>query len=182
MHTALCGDHHRYRHGHVDFHEQPSSGRLRHGHPHDSADGSVFGPASTCFNIGRECPSGRFGLANDLLHAFQRGGVHQSSSPGSHGAGHGVSRLLHTNSVDSEHDWPEKAGEVAIRSLQNIFWLGLKELRSLSSDLVMIAFVIYAFTGAIYIAATGTSNEVNNASIAFVDEDGSTLSKELFNA
>ena len=28
----------------------------------------------------------------------------------------------------------------------------------------------------------GTSSEVNNASIAFVDEDGSALSKELFNA
>ena len=30
--------------------------------------------------------------------------------------------------------------------------------------------------------ATGTSSEVNNASIAFVDEDDSALSKELFNA
>ena len=67
-------------------------------------------------------------------------------------------------------------------SLLNIFWLGLKELRSLGSDLVMILFVIYAFTGAIYVQATGTSSEVNNASIAFVDEDGSALSKELFNA
>ena len=47
----------------------------------------------------------------------------------------------------------------------------MKELRSLSSDLVMVLFVIYAFTGAIYIQATGTSSEVNNASIAFVDED-----------
>ena len=46
----------------------------------------------------------------------------------------------------------------------------------------MVLFVIYAFTGAIYIQATGTSSEVNNASIAFVDEDGSALSKELFNA
>jgi ABC-2 type transport system permease protein len=46
----------------------------------------------------------------------------------------------------------------------------------------MVAFVIYAFTLAIYIQATGTSSEVNNASIAFVDEDGSALSKELFNA
>lgn len=64
----------------------------------------------------------------------------------------------------------------------NIFWLGLKELRSLFSDLVMLLFVVYAFTGAIYIAATGTSSEVNNASIAFADEDGSALSKELFNA
>ena len=43
-------------------------------------------------------------------------------------------------------------------------------------------FVVYAFTLAIYTQATGTSSEVNNASIAFVDEDGSALSKELFNA
>jgi ABC-2 type transport system permease protein len=69
-----------------------------------------------------------------------------------------------------------------MRSLQNIFWLGLKELRSLMSDVVMVVFVVYAFTFAIYIQATGTSSEVNNASIAFVDEDGSTLSKELINA
>jgi ABC-2 type transport system permease protein len=67
-------------------------------------------------------------------------------------------------------------------SLQNIFWLGLKELRSLMSDVVMVVFVVYAFTFAIYIQATGTSSEVNNASIAFVDEDGSALSKELINA
>jgi ABC-2 type transport system permease protein len=69
-----------------------------------------------------------------------------------------------------------------VNSALNIFWLGLKEIRSLMSDLVMIVFVVYAFTLAIYIQATGTSSEVNNASIAFVDEDGSALSKELFNA
>jgi ABC-2 type transport system permease protein len=69
-----------------------------------------------------------------------------------------------------------------VKSLLNILWLGLKEIRSLTSDLVMVLFVVYAFTLAIYIQATGTSSEVNNASIAFVDEDGSALSKELFNA
>jgi ABC-2 type transport system permease protein len=69
-----------------------------------------------------------------------------------------------------------------VTSLLNIFWLGLKEIRSLVSDAVMVLFVVYAFTLAIYIQATGTSSEVNNASIAFVDEDGSALSKELFNA
>ncbi len=69
-----------------------------------------------------------------------------------------------------------------MRSLLNIAWLGLKELRSLMSDAVMVFFVVYAFTFAIYVQATGTSSEVNNASIAFVDEDGSPLSKELFNA
>jgi ABC-2 type transport system permease protein len=69
-----------------------------------------------------------------------------------------------------------------VKSLLNIFWLGLKEIRSLMSDLVMVLFVVYAFTLAIYVQATGTSSEVSNASIAFVDEDGSALSKELFNA
>ena len=67
-------------------------------------------------------------------------------------------------------------------TLLNIFWLGLKEIRSLLSDTVMVVFVIYAFTLAIQVQATGTSSEVKNASIAFVDEDQSALSKEVFNA
>ncbi|MCF6154004.1 MAG: ABC transporter permease [Candidatus Brocadia sp.] len=69
-----------------------------------------------------------------------------------------------------------------MRSLLNILWLGLKEIVSLLSDVVMVLFLCYAFTMAIYVQATGTSTQVNNASIAFVDEDGSALSKELFNA
>jgi ABC-2 type transport system permease protein len=69
-----------------------------------------------------------------------------------------------------------------MNSLLNILWLGLKEIRSLVSDTVMLVFVVYAFTLAIYVQATGTSSEVNNASIAFVDEDRSALSHELFNA
>ncbi|GMU00968.1 ABC transporter permease [Corallococcus caeni] len=69
-----------------------------------------------------------------------------------------------------------------MNSLLNILWLGLKELRSLLSDAVLVVFVVYAFTLAIYVQATGTSSEVNNASIAFADEDGSALSKELLNA
>jgi ABC-2 type transport system permease protein len=69
-----------------------------------------------------------------------------------------------------------------MRSLINIFWLGYKELYSLASDIVMVLFVIYAFTMAIYVQATGTSTEVHNGSIAFVDEDGSVLARELMNA
>lgn len=69
-----------------------------------------------------------------------------------------------------------------MRTLLNILWLGLKEIVSLLSDVVMVIFLCYAFTMAIYVQATGTSTQVNNASIAFVDEDGSALSKELFNA
>ena len=67
-------------------------------------------------------------------------------------------------------------------SALNTLWLGLKEIKSLLSDKVLMVFVVYAFTLAIYTQATGTSNEVNNASIAFADEDESVLSKELFNA
>ncbi|HTL36063.1 MAG TPA: ABC transporter permease [Kofleriaceae bacterium] len=69
-----------------------------------------------------------------------------------------------------------------MRSLQNIFWLGIKELRSLMSDVVLVLFVIFAFSWTVYSQATGTSNEVNNASIAFADEDHSSLSRDLFNA
>ncbi len=68
------------------------------------------------------------------------------------------------------------------RSLLNILWLGIKELRSFMSDAVLLLFVVYAFTWTVDSQATGTSNEVNNASIAFADEDGSPLSKELANA
>jgi ABC-2 type transport system permease protein len=69
-----------------------------------------------------------------------------------------------------------------MESALNTLWLGLKEIKSLLSDKVLMVFVVYAFTLAIYTQATGTSNEVNNASIAFADEDESVLSKELFNA
>jgi ABC-2 type transport system permease protein len=70
----------------------------------------------------------------------------------------------------------------ALGSWRNIGWLGFKEIRSLLSDTVMMFFVVYAFTFTIYSQATGTSNDVNNASLAFTDEDQSALSKQLFNA
>jgi len=67
-------------------------------------------------------------------------------------------------------------------SLTNIFWLALKEFRSVLSDTVLVVFVLYAFTWTIYQQASGTSNEVHNAPIAFADEDRSALSNELINA
>ena len=69
-----------------------------------------------------------------------------------------------------------------MHSLSNIFWLALKEFRSVLTDKVLVLFVLYAFTWTIYQQASGTSNEVHNASIAFADEDQSALSKELINA
>jgi ABC-2 type transport system permease protein len=66
-----------------------------------------------------------------------------------------------------------------MRSLEDIFRLGLKELRSLRHDTVLLALVLYAFTYAIYSAATGTSSELRHTAIAVVDEDRSPLSGRL---
>lgn len=69
-----------------------------------------------------------------------------------------------------------------MRRLRRIFWLGLKEVASLRRDRVMLGLLIYSFSLAIFIEATGTSTSVNNASIGFVDEDRSSLSRSLANA
>lgn len=66
-----------------------------------------------------------------------------------------------------------------MRRFGNVFWLGLKELKSLASDPFLVGFILYAFTAAILSQAKGISSEVHNASIAFIDEDQSILSKEL---
>jgi ABC-2 type transport system permease protein len=71
---------------------------------------------------------------------------------------------------------------MTMKRIANIFWLGTKELRSLQRDAVLVVFVIYSFTLAIYTQAKGTSSEVNRASIAFVDEDQSSLSKQIIQA
>jgi ABC-2 type transport system permease protein len=61
----------------------------------------------------------------------------------------------------------------------NILRLGVKELYSLRSDLVLVFLILYTFTFAIYSVATGVRTEVRNASIAIVDEDHSELSGRL---
>ena len=51
-------------------------------------------------------------------------------------------------------------------SLSNIWHLGIKELRSLGHDTVLIVLIVFAFSYAIYSLATGISFELRNASIA----------------
>ncbi len=67
-------------------------------------------------------------------------------------------------------------------SLGNIFRLGLKELKSLWADKTLLVLICWAFSGAIYTAATGVSQELHNAPIAIVDEDQSPLSQRLVGA
>lgn len=66
-----------------------------------------------------------------------------------------------------------------MRSLSNIFWLGTKELRTLSKDVMMILFIIWSFGVSIYTQSTGAGETVNNAAIAIVDEDNSSLSRSI---
>jgi ABC-2 type transport system permease protein len=64
-----------------------------------------------------------------------------------------------------------------MRTLGNIFRLGVKELRSLRNDPVMVFLILYTFTIAIYTVAHGVKTEVSNASVGIVDEDQSNLSR-----
>ena len=69
-----------------------------------------------------------------------------------------------------------------MRKAENIFWLGIKELRSFLHDFVLLGFVIYAFSLAVVMQARSNSQELHNASIAFVDEDNSELSRRIAHA
>src|ERR1700721_366435 len=69
-----------------------------------------------------------------------------------------------------------------MRKLSNTFWLGTKELRSFMHDFVLLGLVIYAFSLAILAQAHDNSQELSNASIAFVDEDQSELSRRIAHA
>jgi ABC-2 type transport system permease protein len=68
------------------------------------------------------------------------------------------------------------------RRLLNIALLGAKELASLATDKVLLAFIVYSFTFSVYSVATGVQIEVRNASVAVVDSDRSVLSARLKDA
>ncbi len=58
----------------------------------------------------------------------------------------------------------------------NIYNLGIKELRSLAADKVLLLLIIWAFTGGVYSASKGVSQELRNAPVAIVDQDQSQIS------
>ncbi|MDH3460334.1 MAG: ABC transporter permease [Burkholderiaceae bacterium] len=69
-----------------------------------------------------------------------------------------------------------------MRRLANIFQLGVKEMRSLWYDKVLLIFLIWSFSFGIYEAANSQSTELRNAPVAVVDEDRSPLSQRLLGA
>jgi len=69
-----------------------------------------------------------------------------------------------------------------VPTLLNIFHLGIKELRSLGRDNIMLVMILFSFTGQIYLTATSLPESLNKAPIAIVDEDHSPLSSRIINA
>ena len=69
-----------------------------------------------------------------------------------------------------------------MRTLRNIFWLGTKEVRSFFQDYVLLGLVIWSFSFSVYTQAQSSSQELHNASVAYVDEDNSALSRQLVRA
>ncbi|MHC6223341.1 ABC transporter permease [Pseudomonas sp. X10] len=66
-----------------------------------------------------------------------------------------------------------------MQRLNHTLRLGLKELTSLRHDSVLLLFLLYAFSVAIYMPAAGSVIGVHNASVAIVDEDRSQVSRKL---
>jgi ABC-2 type transport system permease protein len=69
-----------------------------------------------------------------------------------------------------------------VRAISNIFWLGTKEIRSFLRDWVLVGLTIWAFSVVIVAQAQSNSQELHNASIAYVDEDHSELSRRIIRA
>lgn len=64
----------------------------------------------------------------------------------------------------------------------NILQLGIKELRGILSDSMMVILVVYAFTFSVYTAATAIPETLHNSAIAVVDEDQSPVSARIIAA
>jgi len=69
-----------------------------------------------------------------------------------------------------------------MRTLKNIWELGLKELIGLLRNPLMLILIVYSFTLSIHESATSTTDTINEVAIAIVDEDHSALSRRICDA
>ena len=68
------------------------------------------------------------------------------------------------------------------QTIKNIYNLGIKELRGLLGDWLMMLLIIYSFTMAIYVTANAYPDSLSKAAVAIVDEDNSQLTKRITDA
>lgn len=66
--------------------------------------------------------------------------------------------------------------------LTNIVQLGIKELRGLARDPMLLVLIVYAFTLEIYTSSKAMPETLNRAAIAVVDEDQSPVSSRIITA
>ena len=66
-----------------------------------------------------------------------------------------------------------------LRWLINVGLLCRKEFHSLMRDFVLMGLIVFAFSAAIVLVAHGVRVDVANATVAFIDEDHSALSRQL---
>ena len=66
--------------------------------------------------------------------------------------------------------------------VDNIVHLGVKELRSLVRDPIMLFLILYSFTFSIYAASTAMPESLSKAALGIVDEDRSALSARITGA
>ncbi len=64
----------------------------------------------------------------------------------------------------------------------NTIKLVVKELRSIRADPTMLVLVVYAFSISVNTVATGAVTDATNLSVGIVDEDGSSLSRQIAEA
>ena len=63
--------------------------------------------------------------------------------------------------------------------IQNVYRLGVKELRGVRADTVLVFLIVYSFTYSVYEPARNSAGELANASVAIVDEDHSEASRRI---
>ncbi|MFZ4411405.1 MAG: hypothetical protein ACOYOH_28975, partial [Paracraurococcus sp.] len=61
----------------------------------------------------------------------------------------------------------------------NIWHLGIKELRVLRADPILLLLIAYTLTVAVYSVAADVKMDVRNVAVAVVDEDRSRLSRDI---
>src|SRR5690606_24455613 len=105
-------------------------------------------------------------------YLLQGAGLHRSAER------HPAARHCRSGADHFGRGAAQETGALIMR-LANIGNLGIKELRSLVRDPVMLVLIAYSFTIAIYAAATVMPETLQKAPIAIVDEDRSPLSRRI---
>ena len=68
------------------------------------------------------------------------------------------------------------------QTVKNIFFLGVKELRGLGRDWMLLILIVYAFSLGVYITGVSSNDTITHAAIAVVDEDRSLASQRIVDA